>query len=830
MKFQQYIPSLFLSISTAFIPVLGQETPKLNFLFIAVDDLKPLMGCYGDTLAHTPNMDEIAGKGVTFTMNFCQQALCAPSRTSLMTSRYPDQTRVWDLETLMREMDPGIVTLPEYLIHYGYRTTATGKIFDSRSVDQGRDIPSWSTPWKSPWDASYYNAETGKPAYFYADQHAKDTIALLQAEAIQLGVDQKSYVMEKYFPAFENADVPVDAYVDGAIANIGVELLEQAAASGDPFFLGIGFHRPHLPFNAPKQFWDLYQRNDFALASFQGKAAGTPDIAYHSYGELRSYTGIPESGNVPDETQLELIHGYYAATSYIDQLIGQVMAKVRELGLENNTAVVLWGDHGWHLGDHQLWCKHSNFEQATRAPLIISYPGQPNRGAHCETPTEFTDVAPTLCDLAGIPVPGFFEGESLIPLIQDTLGMVREGSLSQYPRHGKMGYSLRTIRYRYTRWTNSDGSYYASELYDYELDPLETVNFAFDPGYVDIRNRLDSLVLERIVIPSTQERIYFEIKGRGTVTQSKRDTISITGASITLGQETKLTDEFGLSMFTRDTGWVDVYIDAVGYVPYSDSIHVGEDNQVKVVLQQEEPVYEVSVSVEDYYSGVGLVGARVTLHEIEKLTDSNGVAVYTLEKGEYALSLKRNNYPDSSGMVYIRADTVLRFKLKATRAWVKVWVKEGNAPLNFATVSLNELTVISNSLGLSRFDTLSTGLSYDYKIEKEGFQMTEGNLFLVADTGLHIRMERITGSKSVAGNTGLKIWPNPARDILYCSTENGKEGGRVEITDAYGCIVLQHDTNRRLSILHIESLEPGLYWIRFVSRQSSIPMEFLKFY
>jgi arylsulfatase A-like enzyme len=542
---------LFVALIMWPLGIYAQDTTGLNVLFIAVDDLKPLLGCYGDTMAVTPNIDAIARKGTLFASNYCQQAVCAPSRVSLMTSRYPDQTRVWDLQTQMRKMDPGIVSLPQYLRKFGYRTAATGKVFDTSSVDDDRDKPSWSVPYGKPWDIRYYNEETGKPAaYFYASQEAKDTIAKLEAEAAQLGVDEMEHIRAHYFPPVECADVPTDAYTDGAIAKVGIELLDQLAAGDPPFFLAVGFNRPHLPFNAPREFWDLYDPEALSLAPFQQKATGSPDIAYHNYDELRSYTGIPESGPLPEETQLELIHGYYTATSYIDHLIGLLINRLDELGLSDRTAIVLWGDHGWHLGDHQLWCKHSNFEQATRSPMIISYPGQPNPGTSTGSPTEFTDIAPSICEMAQVEIPAYFEGESLIPLMEDTLAVIRNGSLSQYPRNGRMGYSLRTERYRYTKWVNSDGSHYASELYDYREDPLETIDYSENPDYGSIVSQLDRMVTERIQIPSTQKKIVFKITGINKL----GDTVAIENAVIGFEHASQYSNARGDSLFTHHVG------------------------------------------------------------------------------------------------------------------------------------------------------------------------------------------------------------------------------------------------------------------------------------
>jgi iduronate 2-sulfatase len=237
-----YIPKRKLNI-TVFCAILflsvqnistGQEKQRPNILFIAVDDLKPNMGCFGDPLAITPNIDAIAAKGMVFTKTYCQQAVCAPSRASLLTSQYPDQTKVWDLETLIRDKNPNIVTLPQYFRQNGYNSLGVGKIFDNRSVENNDDL-SWNK-YGNPYQNQLYNSSTGKPSYFYAKPSAKDTIAILEAEAVKLGINKQTYVQERYWPSVENANVPYDAYVDGAISKEGINLMNQFNSTGTPFF------------------------------------------------------------------------------------------------------------------------------------------------------------------------------------------------------------------------------------------------------------------------------------------------------------------------------------------------------------------------------------------------------------------------------------------------------------------------------------------------------------------------------------------------------------------------------------------------------------------
>lgn len=823
---KKFILLFLLMASAVFITVHAQNGPKPNILFIAVDDLKPLLGCYGDSLAITPNIDALAGKGMTFTRSYCQQAVCAPSRASLMTSRYPDQTRVWDLQTLMRDMNPDIVTLPQYLIGQGYRTSGTGKIFDSRSVDSDRDKASWSVSFRNAWDARYYSSETGKPVYyFYASQHARDTFALLEAEAAALGVEKTAYAKERYFPAFEKADVPLDAYSDGAVANVGMELLEEAAAAGKPFFVAVGFSRPHLPFNAPGQFWDLYDRSDFSLAPFRERASGSPSLAYHNSSELRGgYTGIPASGELPEAQQLELIHAYYAATSYIDHLVGMLMTKLDQLGVTQNTMVVLWGDHGWHLGDHQLWCKHSNFEEATRTPLIIHYPGQAHQGEQCPSPVEFTDIAPTLCDLAGLRIPAYFEGKSLIPLMQDPSASVREASLSQYPRNGKMGYSLRTERFRYTRWVAEDGNTYARELYDYQLDSLETANVVFDPAHEELVKHLDSLVSERINIPSTQTRISFAVEGKDPT--GNRGPLE--GVKLVLAGETKFTDETGTVLFTHIPGKTAYHMEASGFKDVDSTLTIHGDTLITLIMELEEPIYRVDLQVSDYYTGKALINALASLNQEEKRSDNEGRVSFYTEEGIYLLDFEKASYPSFSDTLKVVQDTSLFYGLRATHATLKIRLNEGITPVNGASVRVNDVEILSNSLGISMYQALPTNESYTYQVKKQDYNSLTGSIFLVADTSLLIQMQGLTNQETYKNDEKLKVWPNPAREHILCHWTENSSTCQIRILNARGEEVLKQTMNGPEELFDVSFLSPGIYLLRCEKEEEVQQIKFLK--
>ncbi|MDO8951535.1 MAG: sulfatase, partial [Draconibacterium sp.] len=405
-----------------------KETGKPNILFIAVDDLKPILGCYGDKLVKTPNIDKLAERGTVFMRNYCQQAVCGPSRASVMSGMRPDYTRVWDLKTRMRDMNPDILTIPQYFISQGYQTAGIGKVYDPRCVDDDLDKPSWSIPYFRKSDM-YFSKTTGKPEGQFQLPETKALVKKYTEEAEAKGLkgkDLNDYVGLRIKPSVECIDVPNNAYTDGANVLHAKDILAELAKDGKPFFFAVGFSKPHLPFVAPKKYWDLYKRDQMPLAPYQQAAKNSPGLAYHNAGELYSYTDIPPISSFSDqragldlplEKQKELIHGYYAATSYTDAHIGVLLKTLDSLGLSKNTIIVLWGDHGWHLGDHNLWCKHTNFEQAARAPLLIFAPGI--KASKSESPSEFIDIFPTLCDLAGVSIPGHLDGESLVPVMKN---------------------------------------------------------------------------------------------------------------------------------------------------------------------------------------------------------------------------------------------------------------------------------------------------------------------------------------------------------------------------------------------------------------------------
>lgn len=486
-----FINILFISCSS----VAQVEHKQKNILFIAVDDLKPLINAYGENQMITPNFDRLIKSGVMFENAEVQQAVCGPSRASVMTGTYPDRTKVWDLHTDFRESSPTLVSMPEYLISQGYNTTAVGKIYHKGSTSPGHDGKSWTIPHTLPEN---FDPKYGTPSFsYYQDPATKAEHKRLMEEAEADGKkpgQQRNFAFKKLKPSTECVDVSDEAYQDGIYTQKALQLLNKLSKENKPFFLGVGFQKPHLPFIAPKKYWDLYKREDIKIAANQKLIDGTPEIAYHTFGELKAFTDIDKETTLgkplSEAKQKELIHGYMACISYVDAQLGKLLDELDRLNLTENTVIVLWGDHGYHLGDHTLWNKHSNFEQATRIPFIFSGPGVA-KGKKVATPVELIDLFPTVFELANVKQSNQTDGKSLMPLLDNNskTNLKVDFALSQYPRkNGKvMGYTIRTERYRYTEWHGNNycaatpydiANIEAVELYDFKNDPLETKNHA----------------------------------------------------------------------------------------------------------------------------------------------------------------------------------------------------------------------------------------------------------------------------------------------------------------------------------------------------------------
>lgn len=442
---------LRMGLAAAALPRARAEERR-NVLFIAIDDLRPWLGSYGDPIACTPHIDTLARSGVTFARAYCQQALCSPSRVSMLTGLRPDTTGIMDLTTELRQTLPDAVTLPQHFANHGYRSYSLGKIFHG-----SRDDPaSWSEPswWPNPEENPGRRAD------------------VMDRNEWPAGTENPGG--EK--PSWAAPDVNDTRLSDGRIATKAIELIEQNATR--PFFVAAGFVRPHIPLVAPRRYFEWYPKDKLKLASNAKPPLDVPQWALTNWGEIRNYSDIPRQGPLTDEQSLNLIRAYYACVSYVDSQVGRMVKRLRELDLLSRTVIALWGDHGFHLGDNGLWGKYTNFETATRTPLIVSAPGMRARAAVSPALVEAVDIYPTLAELSGLPAQPNLEGHSFAPLLDTPARPWKSAAFSQYPRGKVMGRSLRTHRYRYTEWAEAGRPPVGVELYDYEKDPGETANLA----------------------------------------------------------------------------------------------------------------------------------------------------------------------------------------------------------------------------------------------------------------------------------------------------------------------------------------------------------------
>ncbi|WP_461533160.1 sulfatase [Sinomicrobium sp.] len=473
------------------VPLTAQQTniQKKNILFIAVDDLRPELGCYGANYIKTPNIDKLATEGMLFENAYCQQAVCAPSRNSIMTGLRPDALNIYDLSTFFRTTAPDVVTLPQQFKNNGYTTETVGKIYHTGHGNQD-DSLSWSVP---KWDSSIERKKLKKIRH-------GDTTGL---------ESDFPRINGKRLPYYKS-NMPEEQMSDAIVARIAVERIRALKDQGNPFFMAVGFVRPHLPFIAPKKYWDLYNPDDITIPERKDPVGASKYSLPRWSGELTSYHGMlqyKKEGELPDDLSRNLIHGYYAAVSLMDAQVGKLLNTLDELGIRENTIVVLWGDHGWKLGEYGRWCKHSNVELDTRVPLIISDPDL-LKGKKTESLAELVDVYPTLCDLAGIEKPKHLQGKSLAAVLKNPKKTVKEVAMSQYPRGKRlkedrtkwevMGYSITDGRYRFTRWQSykNPKEILDRELYDHEEGRIDLTNLVNSKKHRAIVQRMEKKLNE----------------------------------------------------------------------------------------------------------------------------------------------------------------------------------------------------------------------------------------------------------------------------------------------------------------------------------------------
>ena len=455
----------------------GGPTAKdhnVNVLFIAVDDLRPDLGCFGDPLAITPNIDRLGKQGVVFNRAYTQAPSCAPSRTSMLTGLRPDEVKVTNHATHFRDTRPDVVTLPQIFKKNGYETMSIGKIFHfSKGFN---DTASWTRP-----------------------------------ELFVTGIKKEQYILPQNrtggkAAATESVAVHDTGYWDGKFVSEAIKFLNEMKDTDRNFFLGVGFMKPHLPFNAPEKYWDLHDPGKFQYIENRDRPENAPEIAFHNWQELRGYTDIPNDGPLTREKEIQLRHAYYACVSYVDTQVGKLLDELDELGLRENTIIVFWGDHGYHLGEQDLWCKSTNFELSARVPVIISSPGTGIAGATCDAIIESVDLYPTLIDLCDISPMGELSGNSLKPLLQDPAGQWKNISFNQFARPysaaiganqpvSHMGYSVRTESWRYTAWYNvNTASFEFPELYSMDGSDAPAGNLAGKPEFAEIEPELLQLI------------------------------------------------------------------------------------------------------------------------------------------------------------------------------------------------------------------------------------------------------------------------------------------------------------------------------------------------
>ena len=433
-----------------------KKDERPNVLFIIVDDLNTALNCYGEKQVISPNIDQFAQNGIQFNRAYCQNPVCGASRASILSGLRPTFDRFWDYRAQVDQDAPGTKTLPQVFKENGYYTVSNGKVFHSAKDSEER---SWS-----------------EPAWLTENQNGRD----------MLDADSKAFIggLRNRGPFFEGPEVSDNAYPDGRVAEKSIADLKRLSQLDQPFFLAIGFIKPHLPFYAPKKYWDLYQTDSILITQNKKRPLNAPDSLKGSP-EIRFYhdRNIEYNGDLFHRTAR---HGYYACISYVDALVGQIMSTLVNLELKENTIIVLLGDHGWNLGEHNLWGKHNTMHRAVHTPLIFQLPGA-TESLQSDALVEFVDIYPTLCELTDIPIPDHLQGTSFVPLLNNPKDPWKEAVYSRY----QYGEAVITENYIYTKYMGE--SIPSAMLYDLEADRNENNNVVEQPKYQQARTRLDSL-------------------------------------------------------------------------------------------------------------------------------------------------------------------------------------------------------------------------------------------------------------------------------------------------------------------------------------------------
>ncbi|WP_051313044.1 sulfatase [Sporocytophaga myxococcoides] len=475
MKFR-FIQNAILLLMVALCHSAYSQKKKYNVLFIAIDNLRPQLGCYGFSNVKSPNIDKVASEGVVFEKAYCQQALCSPSRTSLLTGLNPDVTGIITIGPHFRDSLPNIVTLPQHFKNNGYFTQGFGKIFHG-----GLDDPrSWSVP-----------HDQGKNPRYAPEGQA--IIETKRQEKIKQGLDLTLRENRVFGPPVESYDAADNYFLDGGNTENALKALAKIKDS--TFFLAVGFSNPHIPYISPKKYWDLYDRSQIKLPDNQYAPEGAPAWALQSLDELNGYHNVPKP--LTDDFKRELIHGYLAATSYVDAQIGLLIDGLKKNGVYENTVIVIFGDHGYQLGQHGMWSnKHTNYETSARVTLIVKTPETKAKGQKSASIVQFVDLYPTLSDIVGLPKPAQGHGQSFKPLLTNPKKKLNTYAFSQYLKGGYYGYSVTDGRYRLVQWKK--GNETVLELYDHTSDPDENKNVAGNPALKAVVASLTAQINQRI--------------------------------------------------------------------------------------------------------------------------------------------------------------------------------------------------------------------------------------------------------------------------------------------------------------------------------------------
>lgn len=472
---------LILIIGGIYLEAYGQSANKSlnqpNILFIMVDDLRPELGCYDQPHIKSPNIDRLARMGQLFTQAYVNYPVCGPSRAILLSGLYGSPSRFNGWNCSQDKDVPGLVSLPMHFKNNNYSTVSLGKVYNNFEDGKG----SWDDIWRP---------ATTTTAWDYQSEEGISIFKSLNEERQYNTQPRNNQNLPNRGPAFENPEIEDEVYEDGRIATKAMEKLQKFKSTGEAFFMAVGFKKPHLPFNAPKRYWDLYDRESIELPDNFYPPKNAPKESLHNYNELRAYSNIPNEGPFSEELSKALNHGYYASVSYVDSQVGRVLDELENLGLNENTIVVLWGDHGWQLGEHELWCKHSNFNTSTRIPLIFKIPGKLT-DVKQESLVETVDIYPTLCELAGINAPIHVQGKSFMQLLDNPKA---EGKKAIFSRSNLGGETILTKTHAYTEFYDKDGQLKSTMLFDLVNDPNENENIVDKAKSQDIIAQMTELL------------------------------------------------------------------------------------------------------------------------------------------------------------------------------------------------------------------------------------------------------------------------------------------------------------------------------------------------